>query len=269
MGKTTRKPLQIGAQYGELVVLSTGFKEPGAKHFKVRCRCSCGVERNFLEYHLRSGHTKSCGHMRTALSKSRALINGQPRKTLRSYKAWLAMRARVSRSPHYSDVDIDPAWDSFEQFLDDMGEPDDPALTLDRIDPWKGYSKENCRWASWDEQANNRRDSVNVEYGGKRQTLARWSRELGVPYLTLRGRLAKGRSPQEAFETALRPSGHVIEFQGKKQTLSEWARETGMPARTLHYRLMSGGWSIEAALTFPPHARGGKHQGEKYALVSA
>ena len=71
-------------------------------------------------------------------------------------------------------------WRVFENFIADMGQPP-PGLSLDRIDTFKGYCPENCRWATKLQQQNNMRNSCYIEYRGRRQTAAQWSAELGIP----------------------------------------------------------------------------------------
>ena len=53
-------------------------------------------------------------------------------------------------------VEMCNRWDSFENFLFDMGErPAD--TTIDRINPFGNYEPTNCRWSSRQVQANNKR----------------------------------------------------------------------------------------------------------------
>jgi hypothetical protein len=49
-----------------------------------------------------------------------------------------------------------PAWKDFKNFSADMGRRPE-GLSLERIDNAKGYSKDNCKWATQQEQCNNRR----------------------------------------------------------------------------------------------------------------
>lgn len=83
-----------------------------------------------------------------------------------------------------------------------MGERPE-GTTLDRLDNSKGYSKENCRWATPIEQGNNKDNNIFIEYLGERLTLAQWSRKLGISQTMLYQRYYK-KVPVEEMMT--RPS---------------------------------------------------------------
>lgn len=106
----------------------------------------------------------------TSLQKKHYLTNGvdQVSKSVRTssltYRSWEAMKYRrdVETSRQYPDyggrgISYDPRWSSYDVFISDMGVRPSVLHTLDRIDNDKGYNKNNCRWATKQEQAFNRR----------------------------------------------------------------------------------------------------------------
>ena len=74
----------------------------------------------------------------------------------------MKMRCRAKAGSSYEryssqGIDYCAEWENFKQFLADMGERPH-GTTLDRIDPTKGYYKDNCRWATSTEQSRNRKN---------------------------------------------------------------------------------------------------------------
>ena len=89
-------------------------------------------------------------------------------------------------------------WNTFENFLKDMGERPGKKYSLDRIDLNKDYCPENCRWATHFEQARNRSLCVYLTINGKRQTVKEWALEVGIKRQTIERRLKLGWSHYDA-----------------------------------------------------------------------
>ncbi len=94
--------------------------------------------------------------------------------------------------------------ESFENFFADMGiRPD--GLTLERCDNNGNYEPGNCRWATRQEQTENRRCIALVEWQGRCMTVAAWEREFGWKAGVLKARLGRlGYSVEEAFTKSVR-----------------------------------------------------------------
>lgn len=135
----------------------------------------------------------------------RHLKSGTP-----AYRSWKAMRVRCAnpKQPHFSryggaGIRVCARWDSFENFLADMGERP-TGCSIDRIDARGNYSPENCRWATAQEQSLNRTTAVMVSHNGKTQNLACWLRELNLHPATYKLRRRLGWSLLEALFAPVR-----------------------------------------------------------------
>jgi hypothetical protein len=123
----------------------------------------------------------------------------------RTYVAWAGMLTRATNPNHVMasryvkrGIKVCARWRSFTAFLADMGECPE-GYELDRRENDKGYEPGNCRWATKEEQANNRSTNVRLTYLGREQTFAEWCREFGVRYDTSRARFVRGLPLGEVF----------------------------------------------------------------------
>jgi hypothetical protein len=95
-------------------------------------------------------------------------------------------------------ISVCERWESFENFLADMGEKPD-GLSLDRIENSEGYSPNNCRWATPKQQANNRRTTRMIEFRGESHCFSDLARMHGLSPDCLSYRLKKGMALEDAL----------------------------------------------------------------------
>jgi hypothetical protein len=92
-------------------------------------------------------------------------------------------------------------WKLFASFFADMGARPSPKHSIDRIDNDGHYEPGNCRWATKEEQDNNRRTNRLIEFQGKTRSLTQWARLLGIHPTTMRLRLKNGWPVEKALTT--------------------------------------------------------------------
>lgn len=188
-----------GERYGRLTVIERGepvVGKDGRTRTRWVCKCDCGNTTLVLRENLLSGITKSCGCLRRETSSIVNMSHGLRRTRL--YSIWTNMCTRCNNpnNPRYSDyggrgICVCPEWDddfmAFNNWAYANGYSDD--LTLDRMDNDGDYEPSNCRWVSYKEQNNNTRKNHCLTYMGKTQTVSQWSKEIGIPYITLLARI--------------------------------------------------------------------------------
>lgn len=114
----------------------------------------------------------------------------------------------------------DGEYSGFTCWLNDMGPIPFEKASIERVDNSKGYSPDNCRWASVREQANNKSTNRWVEARGQKLTIAQWARVVGIGPKTIRYRLEQGLDPEIALFTKPHHGnkliGQMSKIQGNK-----------------------------------------------------
>ena len=190
-----------GREFGRLTVVEDlGNIE---EYRAYRCTCSCGQEVVVAAYRLiHEKGPRSCGCLQ------RDVVTTHGMEGTRVYNIWHGMKARCSLPTNISyhqyggrGITYCERWEIFENFIANMGEPPSEEHSLDRINNDGNYSPENCRWATIEVQSNNRSNSRFLEFQGRRQTLTQWAKELGMSPATIRGRLERDWTVEEALTT--------------------------------------------------------------------
>jgi hypothetical protein len=143
-------------------------------------------------------------------------LNGTVRHTP-EFQSWTSMRKRCfdkndAAYAHYGarGITVCDKWrDDFSAFFRDMGHRPD-GTSLDRFPDGAGdYEPGNCRWATRKEQANNTSSNRRMTYRGEQLTIAEIADVSGVNPSTLRTRLNRGWTLEDAV------AGHRMSLKNK------------------------------------------------------
>lgn len=157
-----------------------------------------------------------------------------------AYRLWQSMlnRCRNPRSTSYANyggrgITVCQEWQVFETFLADMGERPE-GYSLDRKDNSGPYCRENCRWATYKQQARNTRRSRYITAFGETKRLVAWEEDprAAVCGKQIRKRIILGWPPEEAISS--------------KAKTGKWSR---VP-REKRNRICDGSWPAADACAY-------------------
>lgn len=204
---------QIGQKFGRLTILEYAGKSNN-KSILVKCRCDCGKECVKLLCRLKSGNTLSCGCLKNDILMNRNTKHNLSKTHL--YKIYNEIKNRCynSKDKIYQrygakGIKMNENWlgkngfISFYNWAINNGyyyeklSNGRSKLTIDRIDNNKGYSPDNCRWVTNEEQANNKKNNVIIEINGEKKHLREIAKEKNIKFNTLFKRLRYLNMPIE------------------------------------------------------------------------
>ena len=192
MARATRYVFPVGQRFGKLEVI-----EDKGNGIAV-CRCDCGSTREISKAFLKRGQYKTCGRCERGHPK-----HGMDKTP--TYHAWSGMLQRCKNPKNKffhryggRGISVCERWNDFQSFFADMGEKP-MGLSLDRIDNDKGYSPENCRWATTNQQVRNRAVTLCVEHEGRMMDVVELAERHGLSRKLVAERLKRGLSIEDAL----------------------------------------------------------------------
>lgn len=135
------------------------------RHWLAKMECFCGK----IYFDFNPKRSKSCGCLTKLLISASKKTHGG--SGIREYHSWAAAKGRCYNKSNAAydryggrGIKMCTNWEnSFSAFLSDMGKRPSEYHSLDRIDNDRGYTPENCRWATASQQSANRKNIIFIE----------------------------------------------------------------------------------------------------------
>lgn len=219
------------------------------KKYHAKFKCKCGnhfiadivtVARNSKKY-----CSDGC-ELKKLLPSNKKPTHGQSGTT--EYRAWKSIKERClnQKSDSYIDyggrgISICKEWLDFSVFFKDMGYKPTKGHSLDRFPDVNGnYCKENCRWATSEQQNRNRRDNLKFTYNGEEKCLSELAKELNISKSTLRRWLLSGEKVSPDIKNGIKPKERHISYNGMTKSITQWAKHLNINRNTLYAKIRKG-----------------------------
>jgi len=204
--------LRPGQKYGRLTAFRFDHRDSHRRLYYWMFYCDCGKAVVRIGGRVLSGQSTSCGCWSVEKRTKHGHCPGH--KMSREFNIWQHIKRRCNdqKRRDYKNyggrgIKVCDRWlESFTNFLEDMGECPS-GMSIERIDVDGHYEPSNCKWATLDEQANNKTNTHYLELNGKKMSIAQWARELGVKNVTIQNRLRYGWTIERTLTTPARPYG--------------------------------------------------------------
>jgi hypothetical protein len=168
-------------------------------HILWECLCACGIVCSYKATLVRTNKIVSCRKCSIKRTAEKNKTHGM--RHTKEYRTWIAIKNRcltVSSKDFKryggKGLEIEKDWiDSFESFYNHIGQCPSQKHSIDRIDNSKGYLKGNVRWATTQEQARNKSESVFVTDGSDVFHINEVAVKLGITRGAAHLRLKRGK----------------------------------------------------------------------------
>ena len=244
-----------GQKFGKLTAIKIAHKAKSQVYWQ--CKCECGNVKITITSNLRNGTVVCCGCIKASLRKKPVIFTENHRGAFNSWNN-IRQRCYVPTNQAFDryggrGIVMAPEWrDSFEQFFNDLG-PRPQGTSIERIDNNKGYFPGNCRWATYREQARNKRNTRIVYIENEGMTRGEASERFSIGSGTIAWRDSNGRKGAALIAPPQRQPQQIT-VNGESYSIKDLAIKTGIAHHTLATRI-NRGWSVDRALTEAVHVK--------------